>query len=1019
MKLLIILSFRKIKKSLGRFISIILIVALGIGFFAGLRESAPDILMTLDNFYDQTNLMDYKIISTKGLTNEDVESLQKLTQVKKVIPSYSVDALVSGEAIRVHSLTTEINQVSLVSGRMIKNNKECLADATYFNLGDKIHLSEVSLDGILEIVDYEVVGLVNSSLYLSVERGISTIGNGKLESFIFINYDNFQSEFITEVYLLGKNSQEENSYDNSYEESLKKLESEILELKPIQETKRYEEILEEATAEIQKIEDEFQIERNKALDELNQASDNLKQARHKLDNGWQEYDESKQLLLTNEQKGKQELEQAENELNQGKLSYQNTLNKYNLQEDSIPDLLEDTKKQIETLEVTLSQIETTDPNYVVYQEQLTSLKQLEILYNNLLNTKNTLETSEKTLQEEQNKYNEEITNGYLQLEQAKKELENGEIEYQSGLTEYNEGVKQLEEKVKEAETKIQEAKDSLKEIEKPEWYLLDRTNNNGYISIYEDAMKIEAIAKVFPIFFIIVVALMCFNTLTRMIEEERGEIGTLASLGYGRGLITTGYIVFVLLAAFIGITAGLIGGYTIIPKVVYQIYHSTYVLPDLEVSIKIIPFIILVFFSLLIMLLITIISCQKELRDTPANIIRPKSPKKGKKVLLENITFFWKRLSFTSKVTVRNMFRYKKRIIMTVLGIAGSTALLLAGFGLRDSINELIDLQYKNLIHYDALFVMQNNYQELSQELQKDLNLSGVVEYLPVYQETFIFEAKDISHNAYLMAFANDEEISKYLTLNSKKNADFSFPDDGVIITEKMSDLLKIQIGDLIKIRNSKNELYIVKVSDIVENYTMHYIYMNKDVYKKIFDQDIVYNTVMANLKEDIDNDELARKWINDNKVTTINFTSDNYQIFINMVASLNKIVYLIIIASCLLAFVVLYNLTTINITERVREISTLKVLGFYDKEVSNYIYRETIMLTLFGIIFGLFGGIFLHSYVMDIAETDNILFCHYINWYSYVLSFIIIIIFGIIVQLFTHFKLKKINMIEALKSIE
>ena len=1019
MKLLFYLSLRKIKKSLGRFISIILIVALGVGFFAGLRESSPDILTTLDNYYDKTNLMDYKITSTKGLTDEDVSSLKKLEHVSKVIPSYSVDALVSGEAIRVHAYLKDLNQVTLVKGRLIKNNYECLADATYFKLGDKIHLSKLSIDGILEIVDYDVVGLVNSSSYLSKEKGIATIGNGKLQSFIYIPYDNFKSDIITEVYLISKNTQEENSYERSYQESLEALEKEILKLKPIQETKRYEEILETAMKEIQKIEEEFQVEKDKASKDLNQAYLTLKKARQELDSGWQDYNASKKLLLENEESGKKKLEESKIKLEQGKLAYQNTLLEYKLQEENLENLLKETKNNINTLEEKLNNMDTTDPNYSIYQENLLSLKKLETLYSTLIQTKKSLEISEKTITQEENNYYLQITNGKKELEKAKIKLDNSEKSYQIGLSEYNQGVKTLEEKTLEAEEKIQDAKDSLKEIEKPEWYLLDRTSNNGYTSIYEDAMKVDSIAKVFPVFFILVVALMCFNTLTRMVEEERGEIGTLVSLGYSRSLIMGGYIFYVFFAAIIGITSGLLAGYTIIPNVVYQVYHSNYILPQLEVSIKIIPFLILVFSFLTMMFLITILSCQKELRNNPANIIRPKLPRKGKKVLLEKVSFFWKRLSFTSKVTVRNMFRYKKRIIMTVLGIAGSTALLLTGFGLKDSINKLIKLQYEEIIHYDALFVMQNNYQELSKELKEKLNSSGVINYLPIYQESFTFDAKDISHDVYLMVFENETKHNQYVTLNSKVNKKFIFPKDGVVITEKMAKLLNAKIGDLIKIRNNQNELYLVKVSEIVENYTLHYMYMTKESYEKMMEKNISYNMIIANLKDDVNEENLATNWISDNKVSAINFTSDNLKTFTIMVDSLNKIVYLIIFASCLLAFIVLYNLTTINITERVREISTLKVLGFYDKEVSNYVYRETFMLTIFGIAFGLLLGVFLHSYVMNVAETDNILFFHFINWYSYILTCLTIIGFSVIVQVFTHFKLKKIDFIEALKSVE
>ena len=419
------------------------------------------------------------------------------------------------------------------------------------------------------------------------------------------------------------------------------------------------------------------------------------------------------------------------------------------------------------------------------------------------------------------------------------------------------------------------------------------------------------------------------------------------------------------------------------------------------------------------MSIIAIVSCLKELKNVPATILRPAAPKAGKKVFLEHIKFIWKRLSFTGKVTARNMFRYKKRIIMTVLGVVGSTALLLTGFGLRDSISGLADLQYGKINHYDALFVLENSFTSMDSSITSRLANDNISEYMPIYQASFTFEAKDLSHDVYLIALSNTEEIDQFITFNSKVNDEFTFPNDGIVISEKMADLLDVGIGDFIKVRNSNNELVVLPVSEIVENYTMHYVYMNEATYEKYFESELKYNMLMANLNEDINHDELARKWLDAGLISTINFTEDNILVFDNMVGGLNLIVLLIIGASCALAFIVLYNLTTINIAERIREISTLKVLGFYDKEVSSYVYRETLFLTIFGILLGLVAGIFLHMYVINVAETDNILFLHDILWPSYIYSFLIIVFFTIIVQIITNRRLKKIDMVESLKSVE
>ena len=1020
MKLLLKDSLLKIKKTIGRFLSVLFIVALGIGFFAGLRETTPDILLTLDSYYDENNLMDFQIVSTMGLTEDDLASLKELEYVEKVVPSYSVDALVEGEAIRIHALEDEINQVSLVEGTMPQNANDCVADATKYQIGDIIQISKLSVEGALNTLEYRVVGLVKSPMYLSKEMGIAQIGSGKLESFLFIPKENFDSEYYTEIYLTAKNKKEKVSYQDEYLDSFQKLNEELLQLKPIRETKRYEEILEEATKEIQKIEDELEKEKSTALSSLEEAKKKLDQSRAKLDQGKRDLANGEKELAQKEQVGRQQLADAKAQLQAGKEQFLALLNQYSISIDQLDSLSSLLQEQIAKIEAELAQLEPDDPRYEQYQKTLTGLKEYEKQLNTAIETRNQLENSEAEIIKNEQLLERELASARNTISNTKKTLESGEAEWQKGYQEYQQVYSEYETKIQDAEKQIQEAKDKLAEIEKPEWYLLDREDLNGYLNIWSDAKKVDSIAQIFPVFFILVVALMCFNTMNRMIEEERGQIGILSSLGYGKFKIMSGYLFYVFLATIIGVVIGLTSGYTVIPTIIYQIYHANYILPTLIVSVKLIPFSLLVCCSLLLMFSITIISCLKELRNYPATILRPKAPKMGKKVLLERVSFLWKRLSFTSKVTVRNMFRYKKRIIMTVLGVAGSSALLLTGFGLRDSINQLSQLQYGNIIHYDSLFVFNENYSEMDSNLQNDFLEQGVIKNMPILQESYTFEENGLSHNAYMIVASDPSALSEFVSLHSRvSDSDITLSDNGVVITEKMATLLNAKVGDQIKVRNSQNELFLLKVADIVENYTLHYIYMSPSYYQKVFQKELNYNMMMANLEDDVDQEQLAEHYIDHGVVSTINFTKDNMKVFDAMIDGLNKIVYLIIVASCMLAFIVLYNLTTINITERIREISTLKVLGFYDNEVSSYVYRETLLLTIFGIIAGLFVGIGLHQYVMTVAETDEILFMKTIHWISYVFSFVITIFFGIVVQIFTYFKLKKIDMIESLKSLE
>ena len=1019
MRLLYKLSFTKMRKNIGRFLSVLFIVALGVGFFAGLRETTPDIETTLDNYYDEHNLMDFKIVSTGGLTEDDVTSLKELKNVEKVIPSYSVDVLISGEEIRVHAIEEEINNVVLKEGRMPGKNNECIADSTKYQIGDTLTITKESIEGILTTKEYKVVGLADSPLYLSRQMGIASIGTGELESFIYVPRENFNYEYYTEIYLTAKGTQGEIAYEDSYEELANILLAELEELAPIRETKRYEEILEEATIEIRKIETEANEEIAKAEEELNNALQEINNGRTEIENAKTELNNTENALNKQEKNGLTEINNARTTWEQNYNLFIATLNNAGLTIDTLQSTLDALNSQIANIEEILNTLPEDDPNYATYKATLDSLNIEKANLETLITTKETLESSREEIDTNETNLKEQIASARKEIASARSEIESNENELDTAYTEYLNGVNALNEQKEEVEREIADAKKALEEIEKPEWYLLDRTDNNGYSSVWDDALKVDAIAGIFPIFFIIVVALMCFNTMNRMVEEERGEIGILTSLGYGNFSIINGYLFYIFFATVIGVTVGLLVGYTLIPNVIYSIYNANYILPKLGINMKLLPFFIMILITLGLMSIIAIVSCLKELKLVPAEILRPASPKKGKKVFLEHIKFIWKRLSFTGKVTARNMFRYKKRIIMTILGVVGSTALLLTGFGLRDSISGLADLQYGKINHYDALLVLTNSYNETNTELSEHLASEEITEYMPIYQASFTFEANSLSHDVYLIAISSSDEIDEFITFNSKVNDEFVFPEDGVVISEKMASLLDVEIGDFIKLRNSNNELVVLPISEIVENYTMHYVYMNEATYEKYFETELEYNMIMANLSDEANHDDLASKWMDAGLISTINFTEDNIEIFDNMVGGLNLIVLLIISASCMLAFIVLYNLTTINIAERIREISTLKVLGFYDKEVSSYVYRETLFLTIIGIILGLVAGIFLHMYVINVAETDNILFLHDILWPSYIYSFLIIVFFTIIVQIITNRRLKKIDMVESLKSVE
>lgn len=1002
MLLLIKWSLLKIKNSVGRFLSVILIVALGTGFFAGLREASPDMINTIDTYYDDTKLMDYKITSTMGLNDDDINSLKELDNVSEVIPSYSVDVLVDGLPTRIHAIENDVNITVLKEGKMPENENECLGDKDYFHIGDTISFEKDDLNNYTSISSCKITGLIDSSLYLGKEKGIANIGNGKLETFVFIPKEAFNMEYYTEAYLIAKGTIDEVAYSDEYEENLKKLDNELKELKPIRETARYEEILEEGMKAITDAENKLKEETEKAQNELNDAKTKLDDSQAQINSGYNA------------------LNQAQNELNQKKSTYENQINNgLNQINNGYNTLNEQLAAYNITRDNLQTQIDALNAMLEVCETECETLKtQVETL-KTISNTYTTLDNQKQELERQRNTLNTEITNGQAEINRQRNTLNQSQTEVNQGYQEYEEGLQTLNNEINDATNQINEQKEALNNLEKPVWYLLDRTSNNGYTNFYEDASKVEAIAAIFPVFFILVASLMCLNTMTRLIEEERTELGIFTSLGYSNKKIIFGYIFYCLIATIIGVAIGLSIGYTLIPTVIYDIYNSNYILPDLILNVTAIPFILMVIYAILLLSLVTIIVCHKELKNKPAVLLRPKAPKNGKKVLLEKITPIWRHLSFTWKITIRNIFRYKKRVFMTIIGVAGCTALLLTGFGLKDGINSIGNIQYETIQKYDALISLRNNIETIPENMNSLLKDNGFTNEVLAYQDAYTFNAKNKNHDAYLISPANNEDFSKLIYLHSTvTDQDITLPDDGAIITEKMAELLNAEVNQNIKIRDSEGNLHIIKVADITENYTMHYIYMSKEYYENVFGNSNEYNIILANLNN-TNYDEISTNLLQNTEINAINYASDNLDSYNTIIDGMNQIVYLIIGCAILLALIVLYNLVIINMNERKREIATFKVLGFKNKEISSYVYRETIILTIIGIGLGLLLGILLDHYVIITAEPDNIIFLKEINPLSYVYAIVLTIIATIIVKICTYRYLLKIDMIESLKALD
>lgn len=710
-------------------------------------------------------------------------------------------------------------------------------------------------------------------------------------------------------------------------------------------------------------------------------------------------------------------------------------------------VIEETMAQLEAAKI---QLDETGKQLSEAKTQLDeSKKALDEAEDTLSASKKELSDGQKQLDEAKEQLEEAKTDGQKQLDEAEKELNDGEIkyadgyadyeqgeaDYASGLAEYEQGVldykagideynknkKDYEKQIKDAEKEIADAKKELSDLSDPKWYVFDRSDNAGYTEYSENADRIDNISKVFPIFFLIVAGLVCLTTMTRMVEEERTQIGTLKALGYTNGQIIFKYMLYAIAATLAGCIGGVLIGEKLFPIVIIVAYSMLYNMPvvstpydwslgGIAAIVCAVAVIITVYFS-----------CRTELNEQPAQLMRPKPPKSGKRVLLERIPFIWKHFSFSNKVTCRNIFRYKRRMLMTVIGIAGCTALMLMGFGLKDSISDIVSKQFGEIMNYSGIVAYDNA--EISDDGLAEVqgNLDNIGSSIKLYQKQFnvnFADSKNVA--AYVMVTDDSEHFGEFLTLRDRTSHEsYALTSNGVIIDEKLSRLIGCNAGDTITLSTDTAD-YQLLVEHITENYAQHYVYMTEEMYIKLFENAPEYN--MVYFKNDISadsEDRLAETIMDVDGVLAVNFNSGSAETFDAMLQALNMVIVVIIAAAGVLAFVVLYNLTNININERIREIATLKVLGFYDKEVDSYIFRENIILTMLGAAVGLVLGTFLAQFIITTAEVDIVMFGRDVYPLSYFLAAAMTMVFSLLVSLFMHRYLKKVNMIEALKSVE
>ena len=1007
----------KIKKSLGRYLSLLIIIMVGVGFYGGIQATAPNVIAVADEYYRASRLMDFKIVSSMGLTGEDVNALKQLNGVVDVIPSYSLDVQSKGgRAIRIHALEEKVNTVRLTEGQMPSTNKECVADNRHYNVGDLIEVTDNDLDDKLENTEFRVVGLIESVLYLAEDYGSTTVGNGKLSAFMFVSKSNFVLEAYTEVYVL---IQTENAvaYSDEYEVFASKIEKELVDIKHERENARYYEIYNDAMELILEKETELNTEKVKAENAFFDAKKELDTNAQKIREGKKEIQENEAVIEETIQTQNVEFEGAKQKIADGWKEINLALAYAGIIRDEIGATIDILETAIADMQTLLDSLPVGSPDYLEISETIVQCLEKLAGLRYLESSIALLEEQEKQLDEGILVFNAEMEKAKKDIESAKKELETGEQKLNEGYKEYYSNLATFNKEIADAKKQIEDAKIELSDIEQPVWYVFDRAAAVGYLELESSIDIVAIIATVFPFFFILISMLMTSNSMARMITEERSELGTFTSLGYNDKKIVTTYLLYVLSASGIGAVAGFFIGCRIIPPLIWNNFVS--ILPPLVLQYNMRTFGVILSITFALMAFVTIVSCNRELKQKPATLLRPPPPKKGQQILLEKISFIWKKLSFTWKITIRNMFRYKKRAFMTIVGIAGCAALLVVAFGIHDGMSGVTQKQYGDILQYDNMIILKNETQTINNEQKTLLNSQQIIDPLLIKQNAYKVEINQKSLDTYLIVPQDIELFEKYFHLkNTETKKDISLNDNDIIIAHRIAMVYKLKSGDTLTVKDTDNNRYNLTITAVAENYISNYIYINAFTYEKLFEKQTTFNAIVSN-NDALEETLLAENLIDSGYAVNIFFSKDIIENAQENIENLNGVIILVIVISAILATVVLYNLTAINISERTREIATLKVLGFRDSETNSYIYREALILTAISIAIGIILGVILHSFVLNLIEANAMTLYKNIKTTSYIMAGTITIAISIFMQIITYFKLKKIDMIQSLKSVE
>lgn len=1058
-------TFREIKKSFGRYFAILAIVALGVAFFSGLKITQSVMVHSADVYLKDLQFYDYRLVSTLGFTEENVEALAEKEDVRAAEGAISAEILYkdAGEnerVIKMHSITEKVNKLKLVAGEMPQSADECVVDSALFSedaIGSKLVLSENNTADDLDkfaYKEYTITGLVQSPCYIQFERGNTSIGNGRISGFAYILKDGFAVDYDTEIYI--KFDEDYDIYSDEYDSYMDAKEADWEAYTKEQADIRYEKIVKDAQDELDEKKEELEEKRAEAEAELESAKQQLTDGETEISDGKNQIASAKTELSAQAselQSGKDalsskaaELESAsqqisgqESALAAKKAEYEQGLNAYLAAKQQVTDQrnsLEAAKAQLTEntpgYEEMLAQIEAGLTEVAGAEAELNAKNaELEAAAGQLSSAESQLAAAKQQIEDGKNALaaaEAELTDGENQLAAAKEQIEEkedqleaAETELADGLLQYQENQSEFDEQMQDADDQIADAQSKIDEIEKPETYVLDRNTNVGYVCLKNDSGVVKGIANVFPVFFFLVAALICMTTMNRMVEEQRTQIGVLKALGFSEGKIMGKYLFYSGSAAISGTLIGYVLGIHFFPLVIITAYGIVYKMGGIY-YVSDLP---LALVSLTVAVLCSVgttwLSCHKELKEVAADLMRPKAPKAGKRVFLEHVPFIWKRLKFLQKVSVRNIVRYKKRFFMMVIGISGCTALLVMGFGVRDSVVAVADQQYEEIQLYDIGVTLkagkmpgEADLKSLDSALEKE-NAAGMY----AMEKTIDLVTDKGTKSIHMVAVENPDEVGDFISLHTKKQEPIAYPKEGeAVLSKKVAETYAVKKGDTILLRDSDNNEMHLKVTGICENHIYNYVYIAPESYEKQIG-DVVFKNVYVRLPDASDIHEVSAVLMKADGVTAVTVNSDMLSRISQMMSCMNYIVIIIIICAGALAFIVLYNLNNINITERVREIATIKVLGFYPKETASYVFRENMVLTAIGCGLGLILGKWFHRFVMGEIQIDMVSFNVQINAVSYLFSVLLTMGFAWIVNCMMTGKLERINMAESLKSID